>query len=136
MGKTMKALIMISGLLLSGCIELGQKEDKKQELNEVNNPVNEPLNPVNEAINPINLSWTTPNRMEDEKELEAGNISAYYVQWGESKNNLDKIVEVSAEDNAYTVSGLTAGTYYFSVSVETLLGERSALSNIVSKEVH
>lgn len=117
----MRFYIFVVCILMVGCVELEQRASIEGD--------------DDLSINPVNLRWTTPNRMEDEGLLDGDMIAAYYVQWGDSEENLDNIKEVPWNENSYTVTGLSTGIYYFSVSVETTLGERSALSNIVSKEI-
>lgn len=100
---------------LSGCIELEETASSK-------------INVDNQVL----LSWTTPSRLEDEAPLE-DEISAYYIHWGESEDNLSNTEYVKATGNDLTLSGLPAGNYYFSVSAETTSGDRSLPSNIVNK---
>ena len=47
------------------------------------------------------LEWTEPSRLEDETSLESDDISAYYIHWGNSAENLENTEKVIAEENKY-----------------------------------
>ena len=116
----MRYLCCFLFVTLAGCIELeGSPEERSPEEGVVGNT----------AV----LEWTEPSRLEDETSLESDDISAYYIHWGNSAENLENTEKVIAEENKLVLSGLPSGSYFFSVSVETVSGNRSLPSNVVTK---
>jgi hypothetical protein len=80
------------------------------------------------------LSWTPPTQNTDGTALT--NLAGYRIAYGTSSTNLSQTVEIATPGTAtYTVSGLTTGTWYFSVKAYNALGVESALSNLASKTI-
>lgn len=98
-------------------------------------PIVEPLPPpiVEPVTYQVTLSWVAPTEMEDGTPLNSQDIEAYYIQWGESENNLTNTIPIAKNINHYTIESLSQGDYYFSIQVEDQFGNRSDLSNLVSK---
>lgn len=78
------------------------------------------------------ITWTAPTENTDGTALT--NLAGYRVHWGQAATELIHTMQL---DNpgllAYTVEGLTPGTWFFAVRAFTTQGAESALSNIVSK---
>ncbi len=112
--KCMKLSLSIALLLLIGCSDnnaLGGEEST------------------------ITLNWSQPEKMEDNTSLENNDIHAYHIQWGLRSDNLIYSIKVAPEINSYNVSRLEPGEYFFAVAVETVFGDRSQLSNTVTKVI-
>lgn len=90
---------------------------------------------VTEAAAPsgsADISWLLPTQHVDKTELtDLGGILIYY---GTSASHLSRCVMVAGESaTSYTITGLTAGTWYFVAQAFTTGGGVSPLSPIVSK---
>ena len=80
------------------------------------------------------LTWTIPTTNTNGSTVT--DLAGYYVHYGTSANDLSNIVQVaSAATTSYTVTNLTAGTWYFGVAAYASDGTQSALSNIGSKTI-
>lgn len=77
------------------------------------------------------LTWTPPTRNTDDTPLT--NLAGYRINWGTSAATRTSVVQVAANITSYTISDLTAGTWYFGVKAFTTQGAESASSNIVSR---
>ena len=64
------------------------------------------------------------------------NLAGYTVYYGTSPDDLSKSVKVSnAGLSAYTVTGLTSGTWYFAVTSYSADGVESARTTTVSTQI-
>ena len=80
------------------------------------------------------LSWTPPTQNTDGTSLT--NLSGYRIVYGRSSTTLDQLVQITnAGASAYTVSGLTSGTWYFAVKAYNASGTESSVSNVGSKTI-
>jgi hypothetical protein len=80
------------------------------------------------------LSWLMPTANVDETALSG--LAGVLIYYGTSPSELTRCVVVSGEyASSYTVTGLSAGTWYFGVEAFTTDGAASQLSGIVSKEI-
>lgn len=78
------------------------------------------------------LTWTPPTENTDGSALT--NLAGYRVNWGASSTALTQSAQIAnPATTTYTISNLTAGTWFFGVKAYTSQGAESALSNIVSK---
>lgn len=78
------------------------------------------------------LTWTPPTKNTDDTPLT--NLAGYRVSWGASATALTQVAQVSNPSiTTYTVTNLTAGTWFFGVKAYTTQGTESALSNVVSR---
>jgi hypothetical protein len=78
------------------------------------------------------LSWAPPTTDTNGAPVTA--LTGYTIYYGSSESNLSQSVTVSgASMTSYTVTGLTAGTWYFAVAADAADGTQSAKSNIGSK---
>ena len=104
---------------------------------EIDNPANEDevTEETPEEFAQVTLRWSVPTRDELDALLEPGDIHAYIVHWGDTADSLTQEVELDAGQIEYQFSPEAAGDYYFSVSVVTIYGDQSSLSNVVHKYV-
>jgi len=80
------------------------------------------------------LSWVTPTLNSDGSALT--NLAGYYVYYGTSASNLSNSVTVAnSAATSYTISNLSAATWYFGVKSYTTTGVVSAMSNVGSKTI-
>lgn len=78
--------------------------------------------------------WTSPTMNTNGTALT--DLAGYYIHYGNSPTSLNQEVNVpSAGAVSFTVSGLTAGTWYFSVSAYTNTGTQSSDSAVGSKTI-
>lgn len=70
----------------------------------------------------VSLNWQAPTR-------NAGNLAAYKVYFGPSSNGLQYWERISAADTNHQISGLTSGTWLFSVTAVNSTGHESLFSN-------
>lgn len=101
------------------------------------NPANddEVVEETPEEFAQVTLRWSVPTRDELDALLEPGDIHSYIVHWGETPDSLAQEVEVDSDQIEYQFSPEAAGDYYFSVSVVTIYGDQSSLSNVVHKYI-
>ncbi len=89
---------------------------------------------VNTVSGTAALSWVAPTTNTDGSPLT--NLAGFIINYGTSATNLSQQITVSsATATGYTVTGLTTGTWYFSVVVYTTVGTQSAPSNVGSKPI-
>ena len=80
------------------------------------------------------LGWVLPTENTNGSAL--ADLAGVRIYYGTSESDLSHDVEVSnASATSYTLSGLSAGTWYFAVEAYTTTGVASALSDIVSKTI-
>lgn len=78
------------------------------------------------------LSWAAPTQRIDGTPLV--NLSGYKVFVGQASRNYSRIIDVAGAPNTrYTVTGLSTGTWYFSISAYDAAGLESDKSPEVSK---
>jgi hypothetical protein len=80
------------------------------------------------------LAWAAPTGNTDGSALTP--LTGYTIYYGTSPNSLTQSVVVSgASSNAYEITGLASGTWYFAVAANAADGTQSALSNLGSKTI-
>jgi len=78
------------------------------------------------------LSWAAPALNTDG--TIANDLVGYHIHYGTSAAALALTIDVSgARTTTYTITGLTAGTYYFAVNAYNSLGVEGLTSGTVSK---
>jgi Putative Ig domain len=78
------------------------------------------------------LQWAAPTMNTNGTALV--DLAGYLVYFGTAPSTLTQTITISnASATSYVVNGLVAGTWYFAVQAYDSQGNRSALSNIVSK---
>jgi len=82
----------------------------------------------------VTLSWTVPTTNTDGTPLT--DLSGFTINYGTSASAMNQTVTVaSASTTGYTVQGLAAGTWYFTITAYTSVGTQSAPSNIASDTI-
>jgi hypothetical protein len=90
-----------------------------------------PATPVNGVAT---LDWQPPTENSDGSALT--NLAGYTVYYGTSPDNLSKSIKVSNPGlTAYSVTGLTAGTWYFAVTSYSADGVESSRTTTVSTKI-
>jgi hypothetical protein len=80
------------------------------------------------------LSWIAPSTRTDGSPLSLSEIDGYRIYMGDSETALAPVMDINDQTlNQYTVTNLTNGTHYFSVTAYDTDGNESAYSNIVMK---
>jgi len=80
------------------------------------------------------VTWTAPTTNTDGSALT--DLAGFYVNFGTSADSMLQQVQIASPGaTGYTVTGLTSGTWYFSVSAYTTTGLQSAPSAAVSKTI-
>jgi hypothetical protein len=80
------------------------------------------------------LDWTPPTQNSDGSTLT--DLAGYYVYYGTSADKLTQSVKITNPGlSAYTLSNLSAGTWYFAVSSYSAAGIESARSGVVSSKI-
>jgi hypothetical protein len=96
------------------------------------------LAPFSIAVNQISsgmatVNWTPPTANSNGTVLT--NLSGYQIQYGTASNNVHTVQVTNPGLTSYTLSNLTAGTWYFVVTAYYTAGTQSALSNPASKTI-
>jgi hypothetical protein len=80
------------------------------------------------------LDWQPPTQNSDGSTLT--NLAGYTVYYGTSPDNLSKSVKVTNPGlTAYSVAGLTSGTWYFAVTSYSADGVESSRTATVSTKI-
>src|SRR5579859_2299475 len=78
------------------------------------------------------LSWVPPTQNTDGSAVTG--LAGYHIQYGTDAATLTQTVDVAgAGVTSYVITGLTQGTYFFTVTAYTVQGTESAPSNIGTK---
>jgi len=90
--------------------------------------------PVTTVNGVATLDWQPPTQNSDGSALT--NLAGYTVYYGTSPDNLSKSVKVTNPGlTAYSVTGLTAGTWYFAVTSYSADGVESSRTATVSTKI-
>jgi hypothetical protein len=90
--------------------------------------------PVKTINGVATLDWLPPTQNSDGTILT--NLAGYTVYYGTDRNNLSQSVKVSNPGLAsYTVTGLTSGTWYFSVTSYSADGVESARTATITTKI-
>jgi hypothetical protein len=80
------------------------------------------------------LSWVPPATRTDGTSLAISEIDGYRIYMGDTQTTLLPVMDVNDSSvTQFTLTDITTGTYYFSVTAYDTDGNESGLSNIVSK---
>ena len=80
------------------------------------------------------VRWVAPTANVDGSPLT--NLAGFRIRYGKSLSNLDQSVTISgASANSYRITGLTTGTWYFTLSAFTNVGVESKPSAAASKTI-
>ncbi|MBW4934093.1 fibronectin type III domain-containing protein [Marinobacter sp. F4206] len=95
-------------------------------------PAPEPAIPADAAL----LSWTAPLTRENGVSLSMGEIAGFEVVYGKSADALDQSIAIGdASVDELLVDDLSEGTWYFAMRTLDTDGNRSSLSEMVSKQI-
>jgi hypothetical protein len=84
------------------------------------------------ATGSATLTWTAPTTNTNGTAVTP--LSGYTLYYGTSASSLTQSVVISGSSTTtYTITGLTAGTWYFAVTADATDGTQSAMSNVGSK---
>jgi hypothetical protein len=90
--------------------------------------------PVTTVNGMVTLDWQPPTENSDGSVLT--NLAGYTVYYGTSPDNLSKSVKVSNPGlTAYSVTGLSSGTWYFAVTSYSADGVESTRTRTVSTKI-
>ena len=81
------------------------------------------------------ITWMAPTTKVDGSSLNAGEISAYNVYYGDSTQNLVLAATLNAGSYEHTFTDLGPGRYYFAVTASDTNQNESSFSNVVSKVI-
>lgn len=83
------------------------------------------------------LSWNAPTTRDDGSPLPLAELVGYRVYTGTAPGTLVPLVEINDPiTTEYTVTNLTAATYYYAISALNSYGSESVLSEVVSKTIN
>ena len=92
------------------------------------------VNSLAAATGSATLNWVDPTKNTDGTPLT--NMAGVKIYYGTSASNLSQEVTVSGVGlSSYTISNLTAGTWYFGAVAYTTTGMQGAMSTIESKAI-
>jgi Fibronectin type III domain len=85
------------------------------------------------------LSWSAPLTRVNGESIPMGELDRYVIRYGQDAGELsEEVVVTNAQAEAemsYEVSGLDAGTWYFTIQVQDTNGLISEPSDVVSKSI-
>ncbi|MCR9188544.1 MAG: PA14 domain-containing protein [Alteromonadaceae bacterium] len=81
------------------------------------------------------LTWTAPLTRVDGSSIPLSEIDSYEIAYGTSPKNLDNSMMVDGAETSTEITGLAAGTWYFSIRVIDTNGLASEYSDVASKQV-
>jgi hypothetical protein len=80
------------------------------------------------------LAWKAPTTNTNGSAV--SDLAGYHIHYGTSAGSMTQTVDVpSTSTTSYVINNLSAGTWYFGITVYTNAGLESALSNIGSKTI-
>jgi hypothetical protein len=89
---------------------------------------------VSAATGTATLTWAPPTLNTDGTPVTT--LTGYHIHYGTSPSALTQSVAVSgAATTSHEITGLSSGTWYFSVSADAADGTASAPSNVGSKTI-
>jgi hypothetical protein len=82
----------------------------------------------------VTLTWAAPTINTNGSPLT--NLAGYHIHYGTSASDLAQEIDVyDATSTTYVVSGLAAGTYYFTISAYSAMGTESTDSDLGNKSI-
>jgi hypothetical protein len=86
------------------------------------------------ATGSATLTWTVPTQNTDGSPIT--DLAGYHIYYGTTVGSWTSTITVlDATETSYVVSGLAAGTYYFTIVAFNSAGEDSSQSNVASKKI-
>jgi hypothetical protein len=144
MQRPVKALlslpaVVIAGLLLTACgdnVGVVQSTGAAVSGARSTSPVTPapPAPPASPTTGSATLSWSAPTENTDGTPLT--DLAGYHIYYGTTNGAWTSTVTVlDAAETSYVVSGLSSGTYYFTVAAFNSEGVDSPDSNVGSKTI-
>ncbi len=94
------------------------------------------VNGISDPTGSADLSWQIPTTRTDGTALALSEIGGFRIYMGSTSENLTMIVDLeNGATTSYSVTGLAAGSYYFSVTTYDADGNESQYSNIALKDI-
>ena len=88
----------------------------------------------NGSMGTATLTWIAP--AENTNGTPLTDLAGYHIHYGTNPDALNQVIDLAgSRSTEFEVSGLTPGTYYFSVSAYTSMGTESAGSTVESKSI-
>jgi hypothetical protein len=82
------------------------------------------------------LKWTPPSTRTDNTPLALSEIDGYRIYMGESETSLVPVMDINDYSvTEYTLTDITVGSYYYSVTAYDTEGNESSFSNIIMKTI-
>ncbi|WP_373001656.1 fibronectin type III domain-containing protein [Marinobacter sp.] len=124
----------ILGSLLTGCGGGGSSESAGTQTGSADSG-GQVSSPERSAV----LSWSAPLTRVNGESIPMGELDRYVIRYGQDAEELsEEVVVTNAQAEAemsYEVSGLEAGTWYFTIQVQDTSGLISEPSDVVSKSI-
>lgn len=79
----------------------------------------------------LSLGWSAPSTRVDGEPLAAEDIAGYKIYYGTASNEYTTAIDVG-NTSTYTISNLSSGTYYVTVTAYDVAGNESAHSTEIS----
>jgi hypothetical protein len=118
----------VLGALLTGCGGGGSSESASTQSGQNSSPERSAV-----------LSWSAPLTRVNGDSIPMGELDRYVIRYGQDADDLnEEVVVTNAQAEAemsYEVSGLDAGTWYFTIQVQDTSGLISEPSDVVSKSI-
>ena len=118
----------VLGALLTGCGGGGSSESASTQGGQASSPERSAV-----------LSWSAPLTRVNGDSIPMGELDRYVIRYGQDADDLnEEVVVTNAQAEAemsYEVSGLDAGTWYFTIQVQDTSGLISEPSDVVSKSI-
>ncbi|MGD8616117.1 MAG: putative Ig domain-containing protein [Gammaproteobacteria bacterium] len=84
----------------------------------------------------VSLSWTAPTQRTDGTPMSIADLAGYTVDYGPSEGNYTSSIEIDDPvATSVVVTDLPAGVYYFALKARDTVGQESAYSAAVSKQI-
>lgn len=82
------------------------------------------------------LYWSAPVEKENGEPLASNELTGYQIYYGRTGNPYENVINVdSPYSTSYTINGLSAGEYVFSIVAIDSNGRTSSFSNTISKSI-
>jgi hypothetical protein len=118
----------LAGLALSAASAVHANDDPTQTLPEL------AVTDAATTSSSVEISWVPPTQNADKTALT--DLAGILIYYGTSASDLSRCVVVSGESvTGYTITGLSAGTWYFVAQAFTTDGGVSTLTPAVSKTI-
>jgi hypothetical protein len=130
--RAILSFCLLTATLLQGCGGGGGSGAISNEPPSSGSPSAPPSGGGDGATSSVTLYWNPPTENTDGSALT--NLAGYRIDYGTAPTELTRSISVpSASTLRYVVEGLSAGTWYFAVTVRNSTGAESTRSNTASR---